>query len=122
MLELILGNLIDNAIKYGHPKGRITCTWNPQSGCLSLSDDGPGIPQEHLPKLFDRFYRADASRNSRVTGTGLGLSIVKKITLLLDIRIEVQSREAGGATFCLFFPVYSCRISLPDHQTASTDQ
>ncbi|MCB9285230.1 MAG: HAMP domain-containing histidine kinase [Lewinellaceae bacterium] len=109
LLERILDNLIDNAIKYGNAGGQITCTWNPESGCLSIHDNGPGIPAEHLPKLFDRFYRTDQSRNARVKGTGLGLSIVKKLTTLLDIRIEVSSHEASGTTFCLFFPVCYCQ-------------
>ena len=105
LLDLILGNLVGNAIKYGNIGGNIHCTWDPDQSCLSVTDDGPGIPAEHIPKLFDRFYRTDESRNSRVKGTGLGLSIVKKLSDLIDIRIEVGSQLDQGATFCLFFPV-----------------
>ncbi|MBK8491989.1 MAG: hypothetical protein IPL49_14160 [Saprospirales bacterium] len=104
LLDLILGNLVGNAIKYGNIGGTIHCTWDPDHSCLAVTDDGPGIPAEHIPKLFDRFYRTDESRNSRVKGTGLGLSIVKKLSDLIDIRIEVGSQPDQGATFCLFFP------------------
>lgn len=102
-LDLVLGNLVENALKYGHSGGTITCRWNASASCLSITDDGPGITEAQLPKLFDRFYRGDESRNSRVQGTGLGLSIVKKLTDLLDIRLEVKSNEASGTSFLLFF-------------------
>lgn len=103
-LDLILGNLVGNAIKYGRSGGNIVCRWDAATHCLSVIDDGPGIPQTHIPKLFDRFYRSDESRNSRVQGSGLGLSIVKKLTDLLDIRLDLKSGETGGTSFLLFFP------------------
>ena len=104
LLGLILGNLLGNAVKYGRQGGSITCFWDSHDACLSVSDDGPGIPEAQLPKLFDRFYRTDESRNSRIQGTGLGLSIVKKLTDLLGIRLEVKSSATSGTSFLLSFP------------------
>ena len=103
-LSLIADNLAANAIKYGKRQGRININWRPEERALSIADDGPGIAAEHLPFLFDRFYRADASRNSRIPGTGLGLSIVKKLADLQGIRIELSSSEGEGTTITLFFP------------------
>ena len=103
-LSLIADNLAANAIKYGRRQGRININWRPEERALSIADDGPGIAAEHLPFLFDRFYRADASRNSRIPGTGLGLSIVKKLADLQGIRIELSSSEGEGTTITLFFP------------------
>ena len=103
-LSLIADNLAANAIKYGKRQGRININWRPEERALSIADDGPGIAAEHLPFLFDRFYRADASRNSRIPGTGLGLSIVKKLADLQGIRIELSSNEGEGTTITLFFP------------------
>ena len=103
-LSLIADNLAANAIKYGRRQGRININWRPEERALSIADDGPGIAAEHLPFLFDRFYRADASRNSRIPGTGLGLSIVKKLADLQGIRIELSSNEGEGTTITLFFP------------------
>ena len=103
-LSLIADNLAANAIKYGKRQGRININWRPEERALSIADDGPGIAAEHLPFLFDRFYRADASRNSRIPGTGLGLSIVKKLADLQGIRIELRSTEGEGTTITLFFP------------------
>ena len=103
-LRLMADNLAANAIKYGRRHGRINISWRPEERALSIADDGPGIAAEHLPFLFDRFYRADASRNSRIPGTGLGLSIVKKLAGLQGIRIELSSGEGEGTTITLFFP------------------
>ncbi len=70
---------------------------------MTIADDGPGIPAEHLPRLFDRLYRADASRTSQVPGSGLGLSIVQKIASLEQIEISVKSEEGIGTAFTLHF-------------------
>ncbi len=103
LLERIIENLLDNALKYGAPHGTIRCTWHSDAHTLSLTDDGPGIPPEYIPLLFDRFFRADTSRNSTAPGTGLGLAIVKKLTDLQGIGIQVNSREGAGTTFTLQF-------------------
>jgi two-component system heavy metal sensor histidine kinase CusS len=102
-LEILLNNLLGNAIKYGSDNGSIRCTWEESTRSLTIADDGPGIPAEHLPRLFDRLYRADASRTSQVPGSGLGLSIVQKIASLEQIEISVKSKEGSGTAFTLHF-------------------
>ena len=103
-LEIMLDNLVSNAIKYGQPNGHVIISWNASSRSLLIKDDGQGIPSEHLPHIFDRFYRVDASRSSAIKGIGIGLSIVKKLADLQHIRIDVESVENTGSTFTLGFP------------------
>lgn len=103
-LALMLDNLVGNAIKYGNPGGSIRISWQAADRALAIADDGPGIAAEHLPHLFTRFYRADASRTSRIPGAGLGLSIVKKLADLQHIHIDLNSREGEGTTVALRFP------------------
>jgi signal transduction histidine kinase len=102
-LEILLSNLLGNALKYGAANGNIHCAWDEATRSLTIADDGPGIPAEHLPRLFDRLYRADASRTSQVPGSGLGLSIVQKIASLEQIEISVKSEEGSGTAFILRF-------------------
>lgn len=102
-LEIMLGNLLGNSLKYGSEKGNIHCTWDETARSLTIADDGPGIPAEHLPHLFNRLYRADASRSSQVPGSGLGLSIVQKIAKLEHVAISVKSEEGKGTAFVLKF-------------------
>ncbi len=102
-LEILLSNLLGNALKYGAANGNIHCAWDEATRSLTIADDGPGIPAEHLPRLFDRLYRADASRTSQVPGSGLGLSIVQKIAHLEQIEISVKSKEGSGTAFILRF-------------------
>jgi signal transduction histidine kinase len=102
-LEIMLDNLISNAIKYGNEGMKIVCRWNREENTLSITDNGPGISQDHLPYLFDRFYRADSSRNSEVKGNGLGLSIVKTLADLQGISLGVSGELSVGTTFTLQF-------------------
>ena len=104
MLDIVLDNIIGNAIKYGQAGGRIDCVWQPENNALSIRDDGPGIPTGQLPYVFDRFYRTDDSRSSAVPGYGLGLSISKKLAELLGIGLTVNSQEGKGTAFILRFP------------------
>lgn len=102
--ELILDNLLGNAIKYGKEHGNVTFRWNRKINTLAIQDDGIGISQEHLPNIFNRFYRADESRSSMNKGNGLGLSIVKKLASLQNIEINAESIPDKGSTFYLRFP------------------
>lgn len=104
LLEPIVSNLLSNALKYGKQGGKIDISWDAAHNTLSLADDGPGISAEHLPVIFDRFYRTDASRNTKIPGTGLGLSIAKKLASVQGISLEVESEEGRGTTFLLHFP------------------
>ena len=103
-LELILDNLLNNAIKYGNPQGHVFLNWDKTSRMLSVNDDGIGIPAKDLPHIFNRFYRADESRSSAVKGNGLGLSIVKKLADIQHIILRVESQPGKGTTFILQFP------------------
>ncbi len=103
-LELMLDNLVNNAIKYGIHSGNIWLNWNEESQTLSVKDDGIGIPEKDIPHIFNRFYRADESRSSVVKGSGLGLSIVQKLAGLQNIALRVSSREGEGTIFMLRFP------------------
>ncbi len=102
-LEIMLDNLVSNAVKYGRPNGHIQLCWQSATRELQVIDDGIGIPAAQLPLVFDRFYRADASRSSAIKGNGLGLSIVQKLANLQGIGIHVTSEEGRGTTFKLQF-------------------
>jgi len=101
--EIMMDNLLSNAIKYGKDQGIIKCGWDSGKQTLSISDDGPGISPDHLPHVFDRFYRADYSRASQIPGSGLGLAIVKKLADLQKIDISISSNLEIGTTFILQF-------------------
>ncbi len=103
-LEIILDNLVHNAIKYGKDQGHIFIHWDDGPGSLSVRDDGHGIPEEHLPNIFNRFYRVDPSRSSSIQGSGLGLSIVKKLTDMQSISLVAQSTPGEGTVFVMSFP------------------
>jgi two-component system phosphate regulon sensor histidine kinase PhoR len=105
-LEQALINLIDNAIKYTE-RGTVTLSLKNRNGhiVIDVSDTGIGIPEEHLSRIFERFYVVDKSRSKRLGGTGLGLSIVKHIVLLHNGTIDVHSTPSNGTTFSICLPV-----------------
>jgi two-component system phosphate regulon sensor histidine kinase PhoR len=105
-LEQILMNLVDNAIKYC-PQGShvsFACTHTDGSVALMVRDDGRGIDHEHLPRLFERFYRVDSGRSREVGGTGLGLAIVKHLAEAMNGSISVESHLGKGTTFTVKLP------------------
>lgn len=104
-LELILDNLVTNAIKYGKHSGNVLINWDPDTRILSVKDDGIGIAEADINHVFDQFFRADESRGSTIKGNGLGLSIAKKIADLQGIRLTVRSEIGSGTVFSLHFPV-----------------
>jgi two-component system phosphate regulon sensor histidine kinase PhoR len=105
-LTLAVSNLLDNAVKYGKEGGRITLTGRMrEGGCLlEVADDGPGIPAEHLPRIFERFYRVDQGRSRDLGGTGLGLSIAKHIVESHRGTIRAESRLGLGTRFLIRIP------------------
>jgi signal transduction histidine kinase len=103
LLEIILENLISNAVKYGHHQGQLLCRWDAETGSLSVDDDGPGIPEEHLSHIFERFYRVEVPGTASVQSTGLGLYIVKKLADIQDISVRAESRMNEGTQFHLYF-------------------
>jgi two-component system phosphate regulon sensor histidine kinase PhoR len=107
LVEQALVNLIDNAVKYSGSGAAVVVTAAREGAnlLLSVKDDGAGIEAEHLPRLFERFYRVDKARSRAVGGTGLGLAIVKHIAQVQGGSVEVQSRPGKGSTFTLRFPL-----------------
>jgi signal transduction histidine kinase len=105
-LEQVFSNLITNAIKYNKPKGRVfvTIKENRDSIAAEVQDTGIGIAKEHLPFLFDQFYRVSRSEDQKMKGTGLGLSIAKKIVEAHGGSIQVSSEPGKGSTFTVFLP------------------
>ena len=108
-LKQVLVNLISNAIKYTPPGGEVVITLGKQGGQgrLIVTDNGPGIPPEDLPHIFDRFYRGEKSRlrSKDGKGYGLGLSIAYWIVRGHEGTIEVNSQVGKGTTFCVWLPL-----------------
>ncbi len=107
MIEQALINLIDNAVKYSPEGSAVAIRAGIADGEIQLSvkDQGIGIAQKHLPRLFERFYRVDKARSRKMGGTGLGLAIVKHIVLAHGGRVTVESAQGEGSTFTLHLPV-----------------
>lgn len=113
LIEQAMINLIDNAIKYSPIKSEINidlAQTNTQTIIL-VKDQGVGIPKDHLPHLFERFYRVDKSRSRDLGGTGLGLSIVKHIAQAHNGNVIVESIEGKGSCFTISIPTISMTIS-----------
>jgi two-component system phosphate regulon sensor histidine kinase PhoR len=102
----ILTNLFENAVRYSKPGGRIVFRSRKESDgiALSVSDTGAGITHEHLPRIFERFYRADPSRSRDEGGTGLGLAIVKHLVEAHGGRVSAESERGSGTTVTCWFP------------------
>ncbi|WP_166257095.1 phosphate regulon sensor histidine kinase PhoR [Marinobacter salicampi] len=105
-LRSAFSNLIFNAVKYTPAGGRIAIRWSTdrQGAHLSVSDTGMGIDPVHIPRLTERFYRADPSRHQDTGGTGLGLAIVKHVLLNHDGKLEIRSDMGKGSEFICHFP------------------
>jgi two-component system phosphate regulon sensor histidine kinase PhoR len=106
LLEQAIINLLDNAIKYSGPgrEVRITAELAGDELVIRVSDEGAGIEAEHLPRLFERFYRVDKARSRKLGGTGLGLSIVKHIVQAHGGGVTVESTPGVGSTFTIRLP------------------
>lgn len=106
ILEEVLFNLCDNAIKYNKPGGNvcICLTENEESVCISVKDNGVGIPKEDQSRVFERFYRVDKSHSKEIGGTGLGLSIVKHGVSFLGGEVELESTPGQGTEITVSFP------------------
>jgi heavy metal sensor kinase len=106
LLERMLANLVDNSVRYTPEGGHINISLAKEGETIKLavSDTGIGIPEESLPKIFDRFFVVDKSRSKETGGSGLGLSIVKWIAESHGARIAVSSRLGQGTSFVLYFP------------------
>jgi len=107
MMEEVLYNLCDNAIRYNNEGGYVRVGVNLQDDevILEVEDSGIGIPKEHQERIFERFYRVDKSRSKSTGGTGLGLAIVKHIVAQHDAVMELESDVGKGTKIIVRFPV-----------------
>ena len=107
LLEQAVANLLDNAVKYSGPgqEVSIVAAGNHSEAHIRVSDQGCGIAAEHLPRVFERFYRVDKARSRKAGGTGLGLAIVKHIVHAHGGKITVESTPGHGSTFSIHLPV-----------------
>lgn len=100
-LRVVFENLLENAIKYNKPNGEVVISYERLNGTVQIevADTGVGIADEHLPRIFERFYRVDKNRSREVGGTGLGLAIVKHIVEAHGSSVHVESRVGKGSVF-----------------------
>jgi two-component system phosphate regulon sensor histidine kinase PhoR len=106
-LRRILENLVENAVKYTPAGGRVEVKSGPGpdgSVVLEVKDDGPGIAAEHLPRIFERFYRVDKARSRELGGTGLGLAIVRHLAEGMGASVSVESALGRGTVFRVTVP------------------
>lgn len=103
---LAVSNLVDNAVKYGKEGGRVTLSGKVEGGACTVEvvDDGPGIPPDELPRIFERFYRVDKGRSREMGGTGLGLSIARHVVESHGGTIRAESRLGIGTRFIVRLP------------------
>jgi two-component system phosphate regulon sensor histidine kinase PhoR len=108
-LEQVFVNLLDNAVKFNRPHGEVRVEAHATSSLaeITISDTGIGIPSDHLPRVFERFYRADKARSREMGGTGLGLSIVKHVIEQMGGTVTVSSQVGQGSRFTLTVPRFS---------------
>lgn len=113
LFQRAVNNLLSNALKYSRPHDTVTIdvTADEQQIYIAIKDSGPGISEEHLPRLFDRFYRVDFARTKKEGGHGLGLAIVKSIMELHQGKVTVESIVGDGTIFTLIFPRLSSKQS-----------
>ena len=107
-LQQVVYNLMENAFKYTQDGGKVTVTLQKsgRDAVLKVKDNGPGIAAEHLPHIFDRFYRVDKARSREAGGTGLGLAIVHQLVMLHGGEIHVESEVGKGTTFTVELPLH----------------
>ena len=104
-LEQMLLNLVDNAVKFSRRGGSVTVGYRTgERDIISVADTGEGIPEEHLPRIFERFYRVDSARSRELGGTGLGLAIVKHLARAHGGEVSVRSTWGEGSTFMIELP------------------
>ena len=113
-LRSAVSNLINNAVRYTPGGGLIEVQWQrlPDGGArLVVTDSGPGIAPQHLPRLGERFYRVDRSRSRESGGTGLGLAITKHVAQRHGGELQIRSELGHGSTFALEFPPQRVRAA-----------
>ncbi|PPD41864.1 MAG: hypothetical protein CTY17_02735 [Methylomonas sp.] len=106
-LQSAFSNLVENALKYSSPESHINVGWLKTADggvCFEVEDFGEGIPAHEIPRITERFYRADSKRHQKIQGTGLGLAIVKHVLMRHDARLDIQSQLGKGSRLRCLFP------------------
>ncbi len=121
MMEKVLQNLLDNALKFTPDGGNITIRLTPEKNFIfvSIKDDGQGISQDALPHIFERYQKAERTNLSDNEGLGLGLAIVKKILEVHEIAINVESDKEKGTVFSFKVPIYRTKQTIDAEATYS---
>ena len=107
-------NLVNNAVRYTPAGGSVQLLWRvleDGQGEFSVTDSGPGIAPEHIPRITERFYRVDRSRSRETGGTGLGLAIVKHVAQRHGAQLRIESSPGKGSTFAILFPANRVRAA-----------
>jgi signal transduction histidine kinase len=114
LIARAIDNLVENAIKYTSEGGKVSVSLQVQASevLISVSDTGPGIPAQDLPRVFDKFFRAQATKDGEIYGSGLGLSIVKSIAEQHGGRVWAESKLNIGSKFTLAFPSVRATLSV----------
>ena len=113
-LASAVGNLLTNAIRYTPKGGTITTSWfmnDDGSATFSVQDTGIGIAPQDIPRITERFYRADKGRSKATGGTGLGLAITRHVIARHQAELTIQSRYGSGSTFSIHFPKERVRFA-----------
>jgi signal transduction histidine kinase len=106
LLQQVLSNLVENAIKYNHAGGRVEMRLRGEAhgAVIAVTDTGPGIPPEFRGKIFEEFERGPRELHGKAEGTGLGLPIAARLTEYLGGSLELESTVGGGSTFSVKLP------------------
>ena len=112
-MRQVLGNLVENAVKYSPDGGTVTVRLEPHGGSVrfAVADEGIGIPLGEQPQVFEKFYRLDPNQTRGVGGTGLGLYICRELVRRMNGRIWVNSEEWKGSTFYVELPVAEQQVT-----------